>query len=200
MTTTIDESNVYTKLRDKAEALLLAGTTPTTGHWSMGVDALSLLHRLSSNPDKAGDALKLLHELRVHQVELDLQNEEIAANEQALGDELRAFRTLYDCAPFAYCVVDLQGTVIQGNLAAGELFDAGREGLEGRRIDSFLAPQNRPLLLGLLERVAKSDATDSCVVRMGEGVQGPRDLRFLASISPGGVHILLACSECGPVE
>lgn len=198
MSTSIDESNVYIKLRDKAEALLQAGTTPVGGHWSMGVDALSLLHRLSSNPDKAEDALKLLHELRVHQVELDLQNEEIAANEQALGDELRAFRTLYDCAPFAYSVVDLQGTVVQANLAAGELFDAGRDGLEGQRIDRFLAPQSRSLLLGLLERVASGGGTDSCIVRMNEGAQNARPFRCLASSSPGDEYILLACAECGP--
>lgn len=97
------------------------GTTPITGYWSIGVDALRMLHRLSNNPDNAGDALKLLHELQVHQVELDLQNEEIAANERALVEELDLYRTLYDSVPFAYFVVDLEGTVIQGNLAAAEL-------------------------------------------------------------------------------
>ncbi len=200
MSTSVDESNVYTKLRDKAEALLQAGTTPIAGHWSMGVDALSLLHRLSSNPDKAEDALKLLHELRVHQVELDLQNEEIAANEQALGDELRLFRTLYDCAPFAYCVVDFESTVIQGNLAAAELFGVGKAHLEGQRIDTFLNPQHRLLLLGLLKRVAKSGTTESCIAQAGEGAQGSPQLQFLASISPGREHILLACCKCANVE
>ena len=128
MSNTFEESSIYTQLRDKAESQLLAGTTPTTDHWStIGLDVLRLLHRLSSDHDNAGDALKLLHELQVHQVELDLQNEEIAAKEQERSQDLQFYRTLYDNAPFAYCVVDLKSTIIQSNFAAAELFGLDRK-------------------------------------------------------------------------
>lgn len=196
MPTPIDEFNVYKQLRDKAEAQLLAGTTPAAGHWSMGVDALRLLHRLSSNPDKADDALKLLHELQVHQVELDLQNEEVTSNEQVVAEELSLYQTLYDCAPFGYCLVDREGTVVQGNLAAAELFGLGKAPLKGQRIGAFLSPQNRPHLLDLLERVVHRAAGDSCVVTVGDG---GRRLKLSASIATGHEHILLACCECETV-
>lgn len=200
MPKTTDESSVYTKLRDKAEAQLQTGTTPAAGQWSMGVDALRLLHGLSSDPDKADDALKLLHELQVHQVELDLQNEEIADNERALVEDLRLFRALYDSAPLAYCVVDLKGIVTQSNRAAVELFGADNEYLEGQRIDSFVGPENRSQLLGLLESVAKTGARDSCAVETDGGENGARHLQFFASIAPGHAHILLACCPCATVE
>lgn len=197
MPTICKESHVYTQLRDKAEAQLQSGTTPTASHCSVSVDTLNLLHRLSSNPDNAEDALKLLHELQVHQVELDLQNEEIAANERALEKDLCRYRALYDGAPLAYCVVDLGGAVIQGNDAAAELFSGGKDHLEGQRIDTFLNPTNRPLLLDLLQRVAESGARDSCVAETREG---SRHLQFLASLPPGCEHILLACWECASAE
>ncbi|MDI5891545.1 PAS domain-containing protein [Halomonas rhizosphaerae] len=200
MPTTSNESSVYTQLRDKAEAQLQMGTTPTASHWSVGVDALSLLHRLSSNPDNAEDALKLLHELQVHQVELDLQNEEVAANEQALGEELSLYRNSYDSAPFGYFLVDLEGKVIQVNLAGTELFGVGRDDLEGHPIDTCLPAESRPQLRGLLQHVAKSGARDSCVAKTGGGAQGSRHLQFLASIPPGREHILLACCECASGE
>ncbi len=191
-----DETNAYIQLRDKAEALLEAGATPTTGHCSMSVDALRLLHRLSSNPRNAEDALKLLHELQVHQGELDLQNEELAANERVLVEDLHHYRTLYDCAPVGYVVVERGGAVLQANPAAAELFGVDQDDLEGRRIDSLLDPHNRPLLLGLLESVAETAAGGSCVAETGGGGE-PRHLHFLASIPPGGEHILLVCCESG---
>lgn len=194
MPTTIDETDVTTTLRNRAEALLQSGTTPSAGHWSMGVDALSLLHRLSSDPDRAQDALKVLHELQVHQVELDVQNEEISASERALEEELQAYRALYESAPLGYCVVDLEGTVIRGNIAAAELFGVGRDELEGQRVGTFLNPQSRPCLLDLLQRVAQSGARDRCVAETGD-VQNSRPLQCLASVSPGGEHILLGLCE-----
>lgn len=200
MPTNIDETSVYTKLRHKAEGQLRSGTTAPTGQWSMGVDALRLLHRLSSNPDNADDALKLLHELQVHQVELDLQNEEIADNERALEEELDLYRTLYDCAPMAYCVVDFEGAIIQGNLAAAELFAIGKNEMEGQPIGTFLEQKSQPILLDLLHRVSSSGMKGSCVAEMAGGDQGPRQLQLLASISPEQEHILLVCCVLGNEE
>lgn len=196
MPTIIHESSASTQLRAKAEAQLQAGATPTTSHWSVGVDALRLLHRLSSNPDNAEDALKLLHELQVHQVELDLQNEEMGANERALVEDLNLYRTLYDSAPLGYFLVDLDGKVIQGNLAAAELFGVEHDDLVGRPIGTFLLAQGRPRLLGLLQRVAQSGARDRCLAEAGGRAQGSRLLQFLASLPPGGEYIQLVCCEC----
>lgn len=194
------KSNVYTQLRDKAETHLQAGTTAAKGHWSLGVDALRLLHRLSSDPDSAADALKLLHELQVHQVELDLQHEEIAANERALAEDIDLYRALYDCAPVGYLVVGFEGVVIQGNHAAAELIGVGQHGLEGQRVDTLLNPQHRPQLLGLLQRVADSGARGSCVAETRGGAQGSRPLQFMATLAPEREHILLVCCECANVE
>lgn len=200
MPTANSDPNVHMQLRNKAEAQLLAGTSQTASPWSVGVDALRLLHRLSSHPDHAGDALKLLHELQVHQVELDLQNEEFATNEQARAEELSLYLTLYDSAPFGYCLVDFEGNITQGNLAATELFGVGPDELEGRPIDIFLLAKSRPLLLSLLQRVAQSGVSDSCVAEAAERAGGPRHLQFLASLPPGREHILLACCECASAD
>lgn len=200
MPTTNNNSNVYRQLRHEAESKLQAGTAPSTSHWLMGIDALSLLHRLSSNPDNADDALKLLHELQVHQVELDLQNEEIAANEQAVAEDLSLYRKIYDYAPLGYCIVDQEGNIIQGNLAAARLMGVARSDLVGRPIGTFLLANGRPLLLGLLRRVAQSGTGDSCIAETAGSGPHSRSLRFLASTPPGREHILLACCEHGNVE
>lgn len=200
MPTPIDQPSIYKQLRDKAEAQLKAGTTPSGGHRSMGVDALRLLHRLSSNPEKAGDALKFLHELQVHQVELDLQHEEITANELSLADDLGLYQTLYECAPFAYCVVDTESCVIHGNLAAAELFGVARAHLEGQHLDAFLNPRDLPQLLSLLTRVARSGNGDMCLAETGRDGQQPRQLQFQATPGPVPEQLLLVCYELGNAQ
>lgn len=196
MPVTADESNFLSKLRSRAETQLQTGTSRKTGQWSLGIDALRMLHRLSSNPDSATDALKLLHELQVHQVELDLQNEEITANEQALVEDLNLYRELYDFAPLGYFVVDLQGRVVQGNFAAAELFGVAPDELEGQPLDTALSDESRPRLLKLLHNVSETGAKESCLAEMGWGSKGSREVMFLASKSVANEHILLACVEC----
>lgn len=200
MSTPIDQASIYKKLRDKAEAQLKAGTTPTGGHGSMGVDALRLLHRLSSNPEKAGDALRFLHELQVHQVEVDLQHEEIVANEQIVADDLGFYHTLFECAPFAYCVVDPQSCVIHGNLATAELFGVARAHLEGQHLDAFLNPRDLPQLLSMLSRVAKNGTRDICLAETGGDALPPRQLQFQATPGPEREQLLLVCYELGHAQ
>jgi PAS domain-containing protein len=195
MTIIVDKPKYTMQLRKRAEEHLKTGGIPATSHWTMGIDALRLLHQLSSNPASAEDALKLLHELQVHQVELDLQNEEIATHEQAIAGELNLYRELYDAAPLGYFLVDREGNVIQGNLAGAALFGLGQNDLTGKRIDKFLVSENRQQLRELLLRVAESGASDSCKGMAGDGVNAPRRLQFMASGSSKHEYVHLACCE-----
>lgn len=163
------------------------------------MDALRLLHRLSRNPDRAGDALKVLHELQVHQVELDLQHEEIAANEQLLVQDLLHYQALFECAPLAYCVVNLDGSVVKANVAAVELFTRNGGYLEGQSIVAFLSPESAPHLFGLLERAAKSGARESCIAEPVDAARNPRYLQCHATPGPVPGQCLLVCYELGNV-
>jgi PAS domain S-box-containing protein len=184
------------QLRNEAEARLDAGTAAAYNNWSLGVDALQLLHRLSSDPQTAADALKLLHELQVHQVELDLQNEEMHLNEQRLVEEFTRYKELYEFAPIGYFLVDFQGEIIESNRAGAELFGMGRDELTGDRIDRFLAAESRSVLLSLLERVGEDGATLACEVTVDGDANTFRPLRVMAKASPDKRSVLLACSEC----
>lgn len=195
MSRSTEQASSGATLRGKAEAQLLSGTAPTAGPWSMGVDALQLLHRLSSDPSKAEDAQKLLHELQVHQVEIDLQNEQLVANERLSVGESDFYRTLYDHAPFGYFVVTDEGLVIQANLAAARFVARDRDTLEGQRIDTFVSARGRPRLLGLITSVARSGGREGCLVEVHDVSHGPRSLQFVASLLPGEPHILVACCE-----
>jgi PAS domain S-box-containing protein len=203
MPTSRTNSGKHARLRGDAEGHLARGTAPPArGSWT-SLDALSLLHKLASSPASAGDALKLLHELQVHQVELDLQHEQIEADRRELGEELARYKILYDCAPTAYLSVGRDGTIIEANHAAAELFAVEVDELRGRAIDTLLAPEDRPALQGLLQRLGGGAARQSCAARTGAGQAPARPVRITASAHPGDGTMLLmvaAASDEGVID
>lgn len=100
------------KLRERAEQQLEKGTAPTMREWHVGTPALKLLHGLASAPQTASDALKLLHELQVHQVELDLQHEQAEQERRQHTEDLAHCTALFDFAPFACLSLNAKGVVM----------------------------------------------------------------------------------------
>lgn len=194
MSKPVAEPNSYTQLRKEAEARLKAGTAAGS-NWSLGVDALQMLHRLSSSPQTAADALKLLHELQVHQVELDLQSEEMRLNEQRLVEECSRYKELYEFAPLGYFLVDFQGQIIESNRACAELFGVARDELKTGGIARFLAAESQPVLSSLLQRVGEGNGTRTCEVILAGEAGTSSALRLMAQASPGKCCVLLACCE-----
>ena len=108
------------KLRRNAEERLEKGTAPFSRGLPAGTQALTLLHGLASTPETATDALKLLHELQVHQVELDLQHEQAEQECRQFAEDLANYTCLFDLAPFAYLSLDPEGLVIAANRIAAD--------------------------------------------------------------------------------
>ena len=187
------KTDITSILRDMAETRLKAGTTQKSGGYSLGVDALNLLHRLSSNPDTAADALKLLHELQVHQVEIDLQNETIQNHERVLADELDQYRELYEDAPVGYFLVDLKGRILKGNRAGAELFDEVPDQLHGHQISHFLGPDSQSVLTAILEKLHQGDSAQTGEVHTAGS--GSRPLRVIANLSPDKRCAMVVCCE-----
>lgn len=183
------------QLRLNAELRLRQGNAPLTNGWGVSADALALLYRLAVAPDSAGDALKLLHELQAHQVELDLQHGQLQANEREFAQELDRYKALFNFAPVGYFVVDREGLVIEGNLAGARLLGVEPDEVGGRPVADFLAPGSRLALLGLLKKLRDGDAGASCEVQTGGGTDGSRPLQIVANMAPGGEAILMVVSE-----
>jgi len=196
MVTPTTEPNQFSKLRDNAEARLKEGSAPPTKGWPTGMSALTLLYKLSSDPTSATDALKLLHELQVHQVELDLQYEQMETTQRELAEELARYKGLYEFAPAGYFCVGHQGDIIEGNLAGATLFGIGQDELYGRRIDSFLAPDSRPVFLDMLQRLRDGGSRDGCEVQTGGDGNVSRHIHVVASVIPGGKSFLMVFGEC----
>lgn len=191
MSTSADKTRASTQLRSNAEVRLRAGIPPETQGWTVGAAALSLLHSLASNPATAGDALKLLHELQVHQVELDLQHEHMEEDRRQLQQIADHYAHLYAFAPVAHFSVDDSGHIIEGNIAATRMLGAERDGLEGHAIDRLVAPGSGPLLRALLARARSFSLPNSCRMQAADGSGW---LEVAAITSPRGNYCLVVAT------
>jgi PAS domain-containing protein len=84
-----------------------------------------------------GDAMALLHELQVHQVEIDLQQEELRRSQSELEAELIRQAALVERAPVGYMTIDASTVLFEINLAGARLLDASREDLLGKALKAF---------------------------------------------------------------
>lgn len=175
------------ELRQIAEDRLKEGGAKPTYGWLTSVDALGLLHKLASSPGSAGDALKLLHELQVHQVELDIQHEQLEESQKELGEDLIHAAQLFDFAPVSYVSVSFQGKINRVNVAAAAMCGEDREDLIGRRIDEFLQPGSGSVLERLAAKVRDGILDESCEVRTSDGTA----FHVLAGLVPGESSVLM---------
>jgi PAS domain S-box-containing protein len=188
------ERTLSRKLRHDAETRLKKGAAPATIGWVVGTNALSLLYELASDPARGADATKLLHELQVHQVELDMQHEQTLATERELTEDLARYAALYDHAPVAYLSVSPQRDILTCNIAAASLLGVARDKLPGRSIEKFLPPASRTTLLQLLKRLRPDGARESAVVQV-KTAEGPCELQITASVTPGGRSFLVVLND-----
>ena len=95
-------------------------------------DALKKRH-LDRGPVAPEDAKRLQHELEVHQIELEMQNEELRRAHVELDAARARYFDLYDLAPVGYCTVSEQGLLLEANLTAATLLGVARGQLAGQQ-------------------------------------------------------------------
>jgi PAS domain S-box-containing protein len=84
------------------------------------------------------DLLRVVHDLKLHEVELEEQNTRLRDNQIRLEKAAHDFSVLYEYAPVGYCTVDLFGTIRQINHTARMFFGLGRNTLIGSEIQNLL--------------------------------------------------------------
>jgi len=156
LTTKLD---IKTAARLRAQAQThLAGPGALGSTHASSTKAMQVLHDLAACPGTAADALALLHELQVHQVELDLQFEELRNSSTEMEVALIRRAQLFDAAPVAYWVVDASAHLIESNAAGIQCLGTKKVALLGLPVDPFLTPPSRLALRALLEQVQQEDA------------------------------------------
>ena len=141
-------------LRQRAEALALKQQTITSK--PAAVPTLAALR-------------DTLHELQVHQIELELQNEELRRTHLELDAARARYFDLYDLAPLAYCTVSESGLILEANIAAATLLDISRRDLVDQRLSRFISSEHQDTYYLCRQQLLSSGQQQTCELEMRKG-------------------------------
>jgi two-component system cell cycle sensor histidine kinase/response regulator CckA len=130
----------------------------------------ALQEKSSVHPDVStlptSELQKLVHELEVHQIELEMQNEEMLRTQRELGESLNRYQDLYDFAPVAYVTLDTKGIVREANLTAVGLLGVDRKLLIGNSFSPFVHKLDYSAYYLQLVQVLETREKQTCELRM----------------------------------
>jgi len=130
--------------------------------------------QLAGAPQTGGPARpaeELLHELQVHQIELEMQNEELRRAQLALEESRDRYVDLYEFAPVGYLTLAGEGLISEVNLTGATLLGEERKKLLQRRFARFVTPEDSDRYHRLLVSVMQRDERQACelALRRGDG-------------------------------
>jgi len=114
----------------------------------------------------AADSQRLLHELQVHQIELEMQNAELVDARDKMELLLDKYTDLYDFAPIGYFSLTRQGRIQEVNLTGAALLGTERASLLNRPLSGFVAQSSRRLFLEFLKTIFTAPGKKVCEVRL----------------------------------
>jgi signal transduction histidine kinase len=162
------QSGESAELRHRAEKRLKRQTTEVAG------------------PGSATQTQRLVHELQVHQIELEMQNEELRESRTQVEATLERYTDLYDFAPVGYFTLSADGIIREVNLPGARLLGLERTRLVGGRFGTFVSKDTLPVFDTWLKEVFATQAKQTCLVALVKEGQPPLAVEIEATLSPDG--------------
>jgi PAS domain S-box-containing protein len=125
-----------------------------------------LLTEKGSSKKLALEVDELIHELEVHQIELEMQNENLIITQGELEDSRMDYYELFDFAPVGYLTLDKNGIILRANLTGTEILGIPRKQLINQALILFIAPSYRKSFYDHLQRIQETQQKKQCIVKL----------------------------------
>ena len=117
-------------------------------------------------PDSPEQLQQLLHELQVHQSQLEMQNEELRRTQLLLDAARDRYFDLYELAPVGYCTLNEQGMILEANLTAATLLGVARSDLVHKSLRQFIVREDQDVYYRYLQGRMVKDSNNTCDLRV----------------------------------
>ena len=113
-----------------------------------------------------GDMQKLIHEIQVHQIELEMQNEELREAQHELQISRDNYFDFYNFSPVGYFTFDEEGLILDLNLTSATLLGGEKQKLISRNFRPWIAPDSRPSFSTFRQKVCETDKKQTCELKL----------------------------------
>ncbi|RJP88580.1 MAG: PAS domain S-box protein [Desulfobacteraceae bacterium] len=141
-------------------------TTPAQILRRKSEEKLRTLKSLDTEGLGPEETRQLIHDLRVHQIELEIQNEELRKVQGDLDLSLARYFELYDFAPVGYISLSEKGVILEANLAAAVMLGMNRGELAGQALTRFVFNEDQDTCYHYLKTLFGAGESQACRIRM----------------------------------
>ncbi len=153
---------------------------------------LKTVQQTARSTERETDLKKLLHELQVHQIELEMQNEELRQANETAAKALEKYTMLFDLSPMGYYTLDSEGTIRDLNFTGAEILREKRFSLIDSNFKLFLSEDSKLSFNNFLKKVFTSNAKESCEVILDYGKKPSRSYYMEGVVTENGQKCLLS--------
>lgn len=139
---------------------------------------------IADKPIIEADVKRLLHELQVHQIELEMQIEELRHAYETSEIALKKYTMLYDFAPMGYFTLDADGSICDLNFTGAEMLGERRFSLVNSNFKLFVSDESKHVFNEFFNKVCTSNFKESCEVMLGYD-NNPLCLVYMEGIATG---------------
>ena len=126
------------------------------------------LRKIAGSPEKFSpeDFSQIVHELQVHQIELEMQNDELRNAQEEIEVSRSKYVDLYDFAPIGYFTFDKKGLILQVNLTGAKLLGLDRGSLIKKPFSLYIQKDDQDLFFLHRKEVIETNTKHSCEIRL----------------------------------
>ena len=149
----------------------------------------------SLKPLSSEETGRMLHKLQVHQIELEMQNEELRKTQVELDATRARYFDLYDLAPVGYCTLSENGLIIENNLTAATLMGVARNALNNKPITRFIHKADQDIYYLHHKKLFETGMPQNCELRLLR----PDGALLWAQINSTATHDATGAPACSAV-
>ena len=138
---------------------------------------------------------KLIHELEVHQIELELQNQELMLAKAQITAYAEKYTQLYDFAPSGYFTLAYDGEIIDLNLCGSQILGNERAFLRSKMFGLFVCDDSKPMFSQFLDKVLHSKLKETCEVAISSTCDQPLYFDLIGTATEDGKQCLVIATD-----
>ena len=141
------------------------------------------------------DILKINHELQVHQIELEMQNDELICSKERTTEIAEKYIELYNFAPIGYFTFSREGNIIELNEYGSQMLGMNPNQLMNKNFDLFIIDEDKQIFILYIDKTYESKSIETCMISLPLEDGIIRHILLTGHITKNGKYCLTAALD-----